>query len=86
MLYGRDARLLLGVESEEVVAKPTHGPAKYLEDLRKRQNALQKLLLRESSSPRRNRNILMIREIERNGVKALPLGIRCFYRTLELED
>ncbi len=72
MLYGRDARLPLGVESKEVVAKPTHGPAKYLEDLKKRQ----KLLLRESSSPRRNRNIVMIRETERNGVKDLPLAFK----------
>ena len=45
MLYGRDARLPLGVESKEVVAKPTHGPAKYLEDLKKRQNALREIVI-----------------------------------------
>eukprot|EP00794_Sanderia_malayensis_P013568 gene13568-14969_t len=38
MLYGRDVRLPLGTEQEELLAKPTHGPAKYLEDLRKRQD------------------------------------------------
>ena len=45
MLYGRDARLPLGVESKEVVGKPTHGPAKYPEDLKKRQNALREIVI-----------------------------------------
>ena len=62
MLYGRDARLTLGVEFDEVVSKPTHGPAKYLEDLKKRQIDLRKMV-RESNSPRRNRNVVMIHEI-----------------------
>lgn len=44
MLYGRDARLPLGVEHEEVVPKPTHGSAKYLEDLKKRQDTLRKIV------------------------------------------
>ena len=38
MLYGRDARLLLGAEKETIATKPTHGPAKYLEDLQRRQS------------------------------------------------
>ena len=62
MLYGRDARLTLGVEFDEIVSKPTHGPAKYLEDLKKRQIDLRKMV-RESNSPRRNRNVVMIHEI-----------------------
>ena len=45
MLYGRDARLRLGVESKEVVGKPIHGPAKYPEDLKKRQNALREIVI-----------------------------------------
>ena len=44
MLYGRDARLPLGVEKDEIVAKPTHGPAKYLEDLKRRQDDLRKIV------------------------------------------
>ena len=44
MLYGRDARLPLGVEHEDVVMKPTHGPARYLEDLKKRQSVLRKIV------------------------------------------
>ena len=63
MLYGRDARLTLGVEFDEIVSKPTHGPAKYLEDLKKRQIDLRKMVIRESNSPRRNRNVVMIHEI-----------------------
>ena len=44
MLYGRDARLSLGVEQEEVEPKPTHGSIKYLEDLKKRQDTLWKIV------------------------------------------
>ena len=44
MLYGRDARLPLGVEQEEVEHKPTHGSIKYLEDLKKRQDTLRKIV------------------------------------------
>ena len=45
MLYGRDPRLPLGVEPEELETKPTHGPAKYLEDLKKRQNNMRKIVM-----------------------------------------
>eukprot|EP00794_Sanderia_malayensis_P014624 gene14624-16139_t len=45
MLYGRDIRLPLGTEQEELLAKPTHGPAKYLEDLRKRQDNIRKIVI-----------------------------------------
>ena len=44
MLYGRDARLPLGAEKEEIATKPTHGPAKYLEDLKRRQDDLRKIV------------------------------------------
>ena len=44
MLYGRDARLPLGVEKEEIAVKPTHGPATYLEDLKRRQDDLHKIV------------------------------------------
>ncbi|CAB3982733.1 Transposon Ty3-G Gag-Pol poly [Paramuricea clavata] len=45
MLYGRDPRLPLGVEPEELETEPTRGPAKYLEDLKKRQNNMRKIVL-----------------------------------------
>jgi hypothetical protein len=45
MLYGRYPRLPLGVEPEELETKPTHGPAKYLEDLKKRQNNMRKIVM-----------------------------------------
>eukprot|EP00794_Sanderia_malayensis_P004998 gene4998-5655_t len=45
MLYGRDVRLPLGTEQKELLAKPTHGPAKYLEDLRKRQDDIRKIVI-----------------------------------------
>ena len=32
MLYGRDVRLPLDTEIEDPQPKPTHGPAKYLQD------------------------------------------------------
>ena len=45
MLYGRDAcSLPLRVEQEEVEPKPTHGSIKYLEDLKKRQDTLRKIV------------------------------------------
>ena len=47
MLYGRDARLPLGVEQEEVEPKPTHGSIKYLEDLKKRQDTLPKIVTKK---------------------------------------
>ena len=45
MLYGRDVRLPLGAEQEEIQEKPTHGPAKYLEDLKKRQDDIRKIVV-----------------------------------------
>ena len=45
MLYGRDPRLPLGVEPKKLETKPTHGPAKYLEDLKKRQNNMRKIVM-----------------------------------------
>eukprot|EP00794_Sanderia_malayensis_P002500 gene2500-2883_t len=45
MLYGRDVRLPLCTEQEELLAKPTHGPAKYLEDLRKRQDDIRRIVI-----------------------------------------
>ena len=44
LLYGRDARLPLGIDKKEVKMKPTHGPAKYLEDLKKRQGHLREIV------------------------------------------
>jgi hypothetical protein len=45
MLDGGDPRLPLGVEPEELETKPTHGPAKYLEDLKERQNNMRKIVM-----------------------------------------
>ncbi len=45
MLYGRDARLPLGIEQKEITGKPTHGPAKYLEELKKRQVDLRNIVV-----------------------------------------
>ncbi len=45
MLYGRDVRLPIGAEQDEIQAKPTHGPAKYLEDLKKRQDDIRKIVV-----------------------------------------
>ena len=45
MLYGRDVRLPLGTEIEDPQPKPTHGPAKYLQDLKKRQDDLRKIVV-----------------------------------------
>ena len=36
MLYGRDPRIPLGIDNEEVKSKPTRGPVAYLEDLKNR--------------------------------------------------
>ena len=44
MLYGREARLPFGADQEMLVSSPTHGPAKYVEELKKRQNNLRKLV------------------------------------------
>ena len=58
MLYGRVARLPLGVEKEELQPAPTHGPAKYLEDLNKRQTTLRKLVMKriEQAQEKQKRN------------------------------
>ena len=40
MLYGRDAKVPLGVDHNEVVSIPIRGSLKYLKDLKKRQDAL----------------------------------------------
>eukprot|EP00112_Aurelia_sp_Birch-Aquarium-sp1_P013200 Seg2794.1 transcript_id=Seg2794.1/GoldUCD/mRNA.D3Y31 product="hypothetical protein" protein_id=Seg2794.1/GoldUCD/D3Y31 len=45
MLYGRDVRLPMGAEQDEIQAKPTHGPARYLEDLKKRQDDIRKIVV-----------------------------------------
>ena len=47
MLYGRDARLPLGVDHNEVLPKSTHGSTKYLEDLKKRQDTLRKMVTKK---------------------------------------
>ena len=47
MLYGRDARLPLGVDHNEVEPKPTHGSTKYLEELKKRQDTLRKMVTKK---------------------------------------
>ena len=44
MLYGREAQLPLGPEQEKIVSSPTHGPAKYVEELKKRQDTLRQLV------------------------------------------
>ena len=44
MLYGREARLPFGPGQGMLVSSPTHGPAKYVEELKKRQNDLRKLV------------------------------------------
>ena len=44
MLYGREARLTFGADQEMLISGPTHGPAKYVEELKKRQNDLRKLV------------------------------------------
>ena len=43
MLYGREARLHFGADQEMLISSPMHGPAKYVEELKKRQNDLRKL-------------------------------------------
>ena len=45
MLHGRDVRLPLGVGKEELQVKPTQGPAKYLEDLKKRHDDIRKIVI-----------------------------------------
>ncbi|CAB3986622.1 Transposon Ty3-G Gag-Pol poly [Paramuricea clavata] len=44
MLYGREVRLPFGTDQEKLVSSPTHGPAKYVEELKKRQDILRKLV------------------------------------------
>ncbi len=44
MLYGREVRLPFGPDQENLVSSPTHGPAKYVEELKKRQDNLRKLV------------------------------------------
>ncbi|CAB4013728.1 Retrovirus-related Pol poly from transposon 412 [Paramuricea clavata] len=44
MLYGREVRLPFGMDQEKLVSSPTHGPAKYVEELKKRQDILRKLV------------------------------------------
>ena len=36
MLYGREARLPFGADQEMLISSPTHGPAKHVEELKKR--------------------------------------------------
>ena len=43
MLYGREVKLPFGLDQEKLVTSPTHGPAKYVEVLKKRQDNLRKL-------------------------------------------
>ena len=44
MLYGREVRLPFGPDQENLVSSPTHGPAKCVEELKKRQDNIRKLV------------------------------------------
>ena len=44
MLYGREVQLPLGLEEEKLASSLTHGPAKYVKKLKKRQEVLRKLV------------------------------------------
>ena len=58
MLYGREAQLPLGPEQEKLASSPTHGPAKYVEKLKKRQDVLRKLVTQriEKAQGKQKRN------------------------------
>ena len=48
LLHGREVRLPFGPDQEKLVSRPTHGPAKYVEELKKRQDVLRKLVIKRS--------------------------------------
>ena len=54
MLYGREARLPFGADQEMLISGPTHGPAKYVEELKKRQNDLRKLVTKRIEKAQQN--------------------------------
>ena len=66
LLYGREVRLPLGPDQEKLLSSPTHGPAKYVEELKKRQDILRKLVIKKSRKRKKTRNELMICGIELN--------------------
>ena len=55
LLYGREVRLPFGPDQEKLVSSPTHGPAKYVEELKKRQDILGKLVIKRIEKAQENR-------------------------------
>ena len=54
LLYGREVRLPFGPDQEKLVSSPTHGPAKYVEELKKRQDILRKLVIKRIEKAQEN--------------------------------
>ena len=53
-LYGREVTLPFGLDQEKLVSSPTHGPAKYVKELRKRQDILRKLVIKRIEKAQEN--------------------------------
>ena len=54
LLYSREVRLPFGPDQEKLVPSPTHGPAKYVEELKKRQDILRKLVIKRIEKAQEN--------------------------------
>ena len=54
LLYGREERLPFGPDQEKLVSSPTHGPAKYVEKLKNRQEILRKLVIKRIEKAQEN--------------------------------
>ena len=54
LLYGREVRLPFGPDQEKLVSSPTHGPAKYVEELKKRQDIVRKLVIKRIEKAQEN--------------------------------
>ena len=56
LLHGREVRLPFGPDQEKLVSSPTHGPAKYVEELKKRQDILRKLVIKTIEKAQENQS------------------------------
>ena len=54
LLNGREVRLPFGPDQEKLVSSPTHGPAKYVEELKKRQDIVRKLVIKRIEKAQEN--------------------------------
>ena len=56
--------------------KPTHGPAKYLEDLKKRQSVLRKIVKERIEKSQQTETMLRFEKLFASVIKVSPLEIR----------